>query len=68
MTEVSAKTIDDFIGKNDIGTLVRKFQKCGKKCRTCREGKGHGPYWWAVTYDKTTKTQRWKYYGKNKPF
>ena len=25
-----------------------QFRKCGKaSCRTCREGQGHGPYWYA---------------------
>lgn len=47
------------------GTLVRKWQRCGKKCRTCREGKGHGPYLWRVFYDKETKSQKWKYVGKD---
>jgi hypothetical protein len=46
------------------GTLVKKYQKCGKKCRTCGEGKGHGPYLWRVTYDKETKKQVWKYVRK----
>ena len=67
MMDIQKKSLDDFIGKTgpDSGTLVRKYQKCGKKCRTCREGKGHGPYVWRVTYDKETKSQHWKYVGKD---
>ena len=32
------------------GSIVLKYQKCGKKCTTCTEGKGHGPYQWRVVY------------------
>jgi len=29
-------------------TYQLQFRKCGKRtCRTCREGQGHGPYWYA---------------------
>lgn len=29
-------------------TYQLQFRKCGKaSCRTCREGQGHGPYWYA---------------------
>ncbi|MHB8596767.1 MAG: DUF6788 family protein [Ktedonobacteraceae bacterium] len=29
-------------------TYHQKWQKCGKaRCRKCREGQGHGPYWYA---------------------
>lgn len=45
--------------------LVRKYQKCGKKCKTCSEGKGHGPYYWKVYYNKETKKRIWKFVGKN---
>lgn len=46
------------------GTLVRKYQKCGKKGCKCQRGFLHGPYWWRVFYDKETRKQRWKYIGK----
>lgn len=46
------------------GTLVRKWQQCGKGCRTCSEGKGHEPYWWRVKWNKLTKKNDWKYVGK----
>lgn len=47
----------------DKSILVRKYQKCGKKCKTCLEGKGHGPYYWKVTYLGKRK-YLWKYIGK----
>ena len=29
-------------------TYQFQFRKCGKaSCSTCREGQGHGPYWYA---------------------
>ena len=29
-------------------TYQLQYRKCGKHtCRTCREGQGHGPYWYA---------------------
>ena len=29
-------------------TYQLQFRKCGKRtCRTCNEGQGHGPYWYA---------------------
>lgn len=62
-----SKMSSDLIGPTIYhqGTLVRKYQKCGKlRCNKCREGKGHGPYWWRVLYDKETKKQTWKYVGR----
>ncbi len=33
-------------------TYQLKYRKCGKPtCRTCREGQGHGPYWYAYWHD-----------------
>lgn len=45
-------------------TIVRKYQKCGKKGCKCNRGQLHGPYLWKVAWDKTTKTQTWKYLRK----
>ena len=29
-------------------TYQLQYRKCGKQtCKTCREGHGHGPYWYA---------------------
>lgn len=46
------------------GSLIRKFQKCGKKNCKCQHGELHGPYYWRVTYDKKTKKRIWKFVGK----
>ena len=33
-------------------TYQLQYRKCGKPtCRTCREGQGHGPYWYAYWHD-----------------
>ena len=33
-------------------TYQLQYSKCGKPtCRTCREGQGHGPYWYAYWHD-----------------
>ncbi len=50
-------------GNNKI-TYHQQISYCGKpRCRRCREGQGHGPYWYAYqTVDgRTTRT----YIGKN---
>ena len=47
-------------GKN----IILKWQKCGKGCKTCKEGKGHGPYYYRITWNSDTKKQMWKYIGK----
>ena len=61
------EAIDTILPIEPVGTLVRKWQKCGKaRCKTCQEGKGHGPYLWRVIYDKENKKQIWKYEGKIK--
>ena len=47
-------------------TYHQQVSYCGKpRCRKCREGTGHGPYWYAYqTVDgRTTRT----YVGKNLP-
>ena len=47
-------------------TYHQQISYCGKpQCRKCREGKGHGPYWYAyqTTNGHTTRT----YIGKNLP-
>lgn len=47
-------------GKN----IILKWQKCGKGCKTCKEGKGHGPYYYRIVWNPETKRQVWKYIGK----
>lgn len=51
---------------NSKTTYHQQVSYCGKpRCRKCREGTGHGPYWYAYkTVDgRTTRT----YIGKNLP-
>src|SRR6516162_8593996 len=47
-------------------TYHQQVTYCGKpRCRKCREGVGHGPYWYAyqIVNGQTTRT----YIGKNLP-
>src|SRR5690242_3381703 len=47
-------------------TYHQQMSFCGKpQCRKCRDGKGHGPYWYAyrTVAGKTTRT----YVGKHLP-
>lgn len=49
-------------------TLQHQYRKCGKKgCGTCRDGVGHGPYWYAFWKDPVTKKLRSAYFGKDDP-
>ena len=68
MTKEKTKdTLDEYFpaGMINEGTLIQKWQKCGKSnCSTCQTSKGHGPYWWRVKYDRLTKKSHWKYVGK----
>ena len=59
-----AETMEPKILPTENYVLVRKYQKCGKKCKTCSEGKGHGPYLWKVYYNRETKKRIWKFVGK----
>jgi len=44
-------------------TYQLQYRKCGKPtCRTCREGHGHGPYWYA--YWREGSRLRSGYIGK----
>lgn len=47
-------------------TYQLQYRKCGKpSCKTCREGKGHGPYWCA--YWREGSRLRSGYVGKTPP-
>lgn len=36
------------VPKSDDGwTYRQEYRRCGRACRTCDEGPGHGPYWYA---------------------
>jgi hypothetical protein len=47
-------------------TYQQQYRKCGKAaCGTCRQGKGHGPYWYA--YWREGSRLRSGYVGKKHP-
>ena len=47
-------------------TYQLQYRKCGKpSCSTCREGQGHGPYWYA--YWREGSRLRSGYIGKVPP-
>ena len=47
-------------------TYQLQYRKCGKAtCSTCREGPGHGPYWYA--YWREGARLRSGYIGKVRP-
>ena len=46
------------------GSIISKYVKCGKeRCKICKFGKGHGPYYYLVRYENGK--QKWKYIGRN---
>lgn len=48
-------------------TYQLQYRKCGKtSCSTCRNGQGHGPYWYA--YWREGSRLRSGYIGKVRPF
>lgn len=47
-------------------TYQHQYRKCGKAtCSTCRDGQGHGPYWYA--YWREGSRLRSAYVGKVDP-
>ena len=47
-------------------TYQLQFRKCGKpRCGTCKDGAGHGPYWYA--YWREGSRLRSGYIGKHAP-
>ncbi len=47
-------------------TYQLQYRKCGKaSCGTCRDGQGHGPYWYAYWREGTRL--RSGYIGKEQP-
>jgi hypothetical protein len=47
-------------------TYQLQFRKCGKpRCGTCKDGAGHGPYWYA--YWREGSRLRSGYIGKHVP-
>jgi hypothetical protein len=59
------RVVDSF--KEGDTRYLLEYTKCGKasqgKCRKCREGEFHGPYWYSYTW--TGKKMVSKYHGKN---
>jgi hypothetical protein len=54
------------IPKDQHITYQRQYRKCGKAaCSTCRNGQGHGPYWYA--YWREGSRLRSGYIGKTHP-
>jgi hypothetical protein len=49
-------------------TLQYQYRKCGKpQCNTCKNGLGHGKYWYGYWRDPQTKKLHATYFGKNDP-
>ena len=63
----SLRVVDSF-REGDTRYLL-EYTKCGKassgKCRKCREGEFHGPYWYSYTWDGKKMVS--KYHGKQRP-
>ena len=61
------RVVDSF-REGDTRYLL-EYTKCGKafsgKCRRCREGELHGPYWYSYTW--TGEKMISKYHGKTRP-
>lgn len=61
------RVVDSF-REGDTRHLL-EYVKCGRaslgKCRKCREGKYHGPYWYSYTW--TGERTISKYHGKHRP-
>lgn len=61
------RVVDSF--RDGDTRYLLEYVKCGRassgKCRRCREGEFHGPYWYSYmwTGEKTVS----KYHGKNRP-
>lgn len=53
--------------ENQHVTYQLQYRKCGKSsCSTCRDGQGHGPYWYAYWREGTRL--RSGYVGKVNPY
>jgi hypothetical protein len=60
--------VADSFREGDTRYLL-EYVKCGRaasgKCRRCREGEFHGPYWYSYTWDGKKMVS--KYHGKARP-
>ncbi len=61
------RVVDSF--REGDARYLLEYVKCGRassgKCRKCREGEFHGPYWYSYTWTGTKMLS--KYHGKNRP-
>ena len=61
------RVVDSF-REGDTRYLL-EYVKCGRassgKCRRCREGEFHGPYWYSYTWNGEKMVS--KYHGKTRP-
>lgn len=49
-------------------TYELQYRKCGKRaCKPCRNGQGHGPYWYAYWSDEKSGKLKSLYIGKKEP-
>ncbi len=46
----------------------QEYRRCqSPTCQSCNAGPGHGPYWYARSYNMYTGQRRKRYVGKEKP-
>ncbi|MBV9454956.1 MAG: hypothetical protein JOZ19_12705 [Rubrobacter sp.] len=61
------RVVDSF--REGDARYLLEYVKCGRavsgKCRRCREGELHGPYWYSYTWDGKKTVS--KYHGKTRP-
>ncbi len=49
-------------------TYMQQYRKCGKPhCNTCRNGPGHGKYWYGYYRNPGSKKLHSVYFGKDDP-
>ncbi len=54
------------LDEREAKTYRQELVKCGKaRCQQCRDGGGHGPYWYAY-WTEGSRTRK-QYIGKRKP-
>lgn len=72
-TKTKKKTSEPMIVRSlSVGGIIYQLRmvNCGNaSCRKgCKDGaRPHGPYWYRVEFNQTTKKTSAKYHGKNEP-
>ncbi|WKN46520.1 DUF6788 family protein [Tunicatimonas pelagia] len=64
--DIKPRKSREVIRREQVGYMTLQLEKvsCGKpKCKRCKEGPSHGPYWYG--YWKEGKRTRSRYIGKN---